>query len=111
MANDDAISKSFGRHVRGLRRARGMTQEVLAEDSGLSADTIRRLEHGAFSPSLNTLRKLCTGLRIQLSTLFESFELCERNRPRELAEVLDFMTTEEEQALLSFFRLIRRRLK
>ncbi|HLT35877.1 MAG TPA: helix-turn-helix transcriptional regulator, partial [Enhygromyxa sp.] len=47
--------RPFGRHVRSLRRARGMTQEVLAQRSGLSADTIRRLEHGSFSPSLETL--------------------------------------------------------
>ncbi|HLT36771.1 MAG TPA: helix-turn-helix transcriptional regulator, partial [Enhygromyxa sp.] len=61
--------RHFGRHVRSLRRARGMTQEVLAQRSGLSADTIRRLEHGSFSPSLETLRKLCHGLDLMLSTL------------------------------------------
>ena len=42
-------------------------------------DTIRRLEHGSFSPSLSTLMKLT------LSTLFEAFELNERNITRELA--------------------------
>src|SRR5690606_31169914 len=67
--------RPFGQHVRSLRRARGMTQEVLAERSRLSADTIRRLEHGSFSPSLDTLKKLCTGLSLPLSRLFESFEL------------------------------------
>jgi transcriptional regulator with XRE-family HTH domain len=80
--------RSFGRHVRSLRRARGMTQEVLAERCGLSADTIRRLEHGAFSPSLDTLNKLCGGLDLMLSTLFESYELGERNEARELIDLL-----------------------
>src|SRR5690606_4676203 len=65
----------FGQHVRALRRARGVTQDRLAELSKLSADTIRRLEHGAFSPSLETLNKLCGGLGISLTTLFDSFEL------------------------------------
>jgi transcriptional regulator with XRE-family HTH domain len=74
----------FGRHVRSCRLARGLTQEALAEASGLSADTVRRLEHGTFSPSLDTLRKLCGGLDMLLSTLFESFELGERDGPREL---------------------------
>ena len=68
-------SPAFGKHVRSLRRARGLTQEVLAERSGLSADTVRRLEHGSFSPSLVTLNKLCVGLDLRLSSLFESFEL------------------------------------
>ena len=65
-----------------------MTQEALAERSGLSADTIRRLEHGSFSPSLDTLRKLCSGLDLMLSTLFESYELGARNEARELVDLL-----------------------
>ena len=87
--------RKFGRHVRSLRRARGLTQEVLAERSGLSADTIRRLEHGSFSPSLETLRKLCVGLDLQLSTLFEAFELGARNESRELVDLLAFRTSRE----------------
>ena len=87
--------RNFGRHVRSLRRARGMTQEVLAERSALSADTIRRLEHGSFSPSLETLRKLCVGLDLMLSTLFESFELGARNESRELADLLATRTPRE----------------
>jgi len=49
-----------------------LTQEALAELSGLSADTIRRLEQGSFSPSLDTLRKSCRGFDMLLSTLFEA---------------------------------------
>jgi transcriptional regulator with XRE-family HTH domain len=80
--------RGFGRHVRSLRRARGLTQEGLAERCGLSTDTIRRLEHGSFSPSLDTLRKLVGGLDILLSTLFEGYELNRRDRERELAGLL-----------------------
>lgn len=80
--------RHFGRHVRSLRRARGLTQDMLAARSGLSADTIRRLEHGTFSPSLDTLRKLCCGLDLLLSTLFESFELGARDQHRELLDLL-----------------------
>ena len=69
-----------------------MTQEVLAERSGLSADTIRRLEHGNFSPSLDTLRKLCDGLDLMLSTLFASFEIGEADHGSEIADLLSKMT-------------------
>ena len=87
--------KTFGRHVKSLRRVRGMTQEALAERSGLSADTIRRLEHGSFSPSLETLRKLCVGLELLLSTLFEAFELGVRDESRELVDLLAIRTPRE----------------
>jgi transcriptional regulator with XRE-family HTH domain len=80
--------KSFGRHVRLLRRARGLTQETLAERCGLSPDTIRRLEHGSFSPSLDTLIKLVRGLDLQLSSLFIGYELNERDSQRELFDLL-----------------------
>ena len=58
----------FGRSIRKLRKARGLTQEELAEHADLSSDTIRRLELAGFSPSLDTLRKLATGLRMDLVT-------------------------------------------
>ena len=57
----DPAPQPFGGYVRRLREARGLTQEGLAERCDLSADTVRRLEHGAFSPSLRTLRKLAKG--------------------------------------------------
>jgi transcriptional regulator with XRE-family HTH domain len=94
----------FGDHVRRLRGCRGLTQEQLAERSGLSADTIRRLEHGSFSPSLSTLRKLCKGLGLLLSTLFESFELGVRSESRELLDLLACRTPRE---LVIATRLLR----
>lgn len=81
-----------------------MTQEVLAERSGLSADTIRRLEHGSFSPSLDTLRKLCVGLDLMLSTLFESFELGARNETREL---IDLIATRSARELILATKVLR----
>jgi transcriptional regulator with XRE-family HTH domain len=85
----------FGRHVRSLRRVRGLTQERLAELSGLSADTIRRLEHGSFSPSLETLNKLCVGLCLRLSTLFEGYELNDRNEHKLLFDLVAGRTLRE----------------
>lgn len=60
--------------VRRLRNARGLTQEALAERANLAADTIRRMEHGSFSPSLETLAKLVVGLDSSLTTVFAAFE-------------------------------------
>src|SRR5687767_5920452 len=67
----------FGAHVKRLREVRRLTQEELATRSGLAADTIRRLEHQEFSPSLRTLRKVCKGLDLSVAAMFNSFELGE----------------------------------
>jgi transcriptional regulator with XRE-family HTH domain len=81
-------ARAFGLHVRSLRRARGITQDALAVRSGLSPDTIRRVEKGAFSASLDTLRKLCGGLGVAESTLFESFEIGRTDARRELFDLI-----------------------
>ncbi len=99
-----SVGRNFGRHLRSLRKARGMTQEVLANRSGLSADTIRRREHGNFSPSLETLRKLSVGLDLVLSTLFESFELGTRDENREL---VDLLATRSPRELILAMRVLR----
>ena len=98
--------RNFGKHLRSLRKARGLTQEVLAERSGLSADTIRRLEHGSFSPSLATLRSLCRGLKLQISTLFLGYELGERDVSREILDALIGLTFEEREGLLQLVNVL-----
>jgi transcriptional regulator with XRE-family HTH domain len=98
--------KLIGKHIKGLRLVRGLTQEVLAERSGLSPDTIRRLEHGSFSPSLETLNKLCTGLEIELSTFFEAAELGERDERRELVDLLFTRTGRELELATRVLRVL-----
>lgn len=80
-------AREFGKHVKSLRKARGLTQDVLAARSDLAADTIRRVEHGSFAASIETIRKLCGGLGLAPSTLFESFELGRSDARRELFDL------------------------
>jgi transcriptional regulator with XRE-family HTH domain len=89
------LGRGFGRFVRRLRWARGLTQEQLAERAQLSSDTIRRLEAGSFSPSLDTLVKLNTGLRLDFATLFAAFEQREVGTDRELLAMARSLTPAE----------------
>lgn len=98
--------KQFGRHLRSLRKARGLTQELLAERSDLSSDTIRRLEAGSFSPSLNTLTGLAIGLRLRLSTLFKSYEDGDLTLEHQIAEMLVGRSIEELETLMKVLRVL-----
>jgi transcriptional regulator with XRE-family HTH domain len=89
------LGPGFGRFVRRLRKGRGHTQEQLAEFADLAVDTIRRLESGSFSPSLDTLTKLVAGLRIDFSSLFVAFELREVGTDRELLAMAHNLTPAE----------------
>lgn len=61
--------RELGERVRELRERRGFTQERLAEGSGLSPDTVGRLERGDFSPTFDTMCKLAEGLSVPRSVL------------------------------------------
>lgn len=98
------LGREFGWRVRSLRRARGFTQEDLAERSGMSVDAIRRIERGAFSPSLKTMGKLCRGFGISLRTLFETFG---PTGPDEVEQVCDYLSTRSRREVQMVWRVIR----
>lgn len=54
----------FGRNVCLVRQRRGQSQEQLAARSGLSRDTIHKLEGGKRSPRLATLLTLADTLGV-----------------------------------------------
>lgn len=89
-------ARRFGRHLREHRERRGLTQERLAERSDLSADAIRRLEAGSFSPSLQTLSKLVRGLDLTLTTFFSGLERG-RDFAQEIADYLRARTPKERE--------------
>jgi transcriptional regulator with XRE-family HTH domain len=59
----------FASQVRERRLASGLTQEALADLSGVHRVTIARLEAGSLDPRLSTVRKLCVALEIDLDGL------------------------------------------
>ena len=99
--------KAFGRHLRSCRRARGLTQERLAELADVSSDTIRRLEYGSFSPSLDTMRKIAKGMQIELSTLFAAYEVGERDLRREVVDAVTGMSDEDRELALRIIGVLR----
>ena len=48
-----ALRKQFGRHLKHLRMAKGMTQEELAIATTLSTDFIRAIEQGEYTRSVD----------------------------------------------------------
>ena len=64
----------FAENVRGLRERRGMTQEQLAEASGLHLNTISKLENKHREPKVAAIAKLAKGLGVPLGPLFDGVE-------------------------------------
>lgn len=58
------IRKLVGRNTVRFRKALQMTQEQLAEQSGLSQQYISGLERGSRNPTILTLYELAVALRV-----------------------------------------------
>ena len=62
----------FARRLRFLRTTLGLTQESLADQSGLHLTYIAGLESGRRNPTLNSLSAVAAGLNISLAELLDS---------------------------------------
>ena len=60
----------FGRKLKYLRKKIDLTQEQLAEKTGLSVDFIGMIERGERAPSFETIEKFAKVLKVKISELF-----------------------------------------
>lgn len=65
-----SLEELFGANLRHMRKARGLTQNVLAERVDVSPDMISKMERGAAAPSFDTIEKLCIALETQPVAFF-----------------------------------------
>ena len=68
------IDSTFGTVLRKKRLAKKLTQEVLSIESSLSRAYISELEMGHKDPSLFTIFKIATALKIKPSTMIDEVE-------------------------------------
>ena len=62
-------AQRFGKQLQRLRTRRGLTQEQLAVNVGLSRTFVTRLELGQYDPTLSTLVRLAKTLRVSVTEL------------------------------------------
>jgi transcriptional regulator with XRE-family HTH domain len=70
-------------HLRGLRQRAILSQEQLAERSGVARDTISKLETGRRKAYPTTIRKLAAGLEVEPGLLFGGVEYHDTEPPTE----------------------------
>lgn len=61
--------REIGQRLAALRESRGLTQDELAHQAGVSEKTVSRLENGRNDPELDTLRKFAKALKVELRDL------------------------------------------
>ncbi|WP_299950969.1 helix-turn-helix transcriptional regulator [uncultured Ruegeria sp.] len=64
------IDRAIGSSLRELRQSRAQSARRLAEQSGISAAMVSRIENGLVSPSIDTLAALAEALEVPIVSLF-----------------------------------------
>lgn len=95
----------LGGRIKELRKLRGLTQEVLAEQVEISPQYLSRLEVGLQSASIETLANLAKALNVDLSELCDS---AHQGTVRELHHTLRNLIREaDEQKLRLVVKVVR----
>lgn len=69
------MAAAFGRRVREVRRARGLTQERLAEAASLHPTFVSNLERGYRVPTLATMVRVAAALDVRLGELLDGMDV------------------------------------
>jgi transcriptional regulator with XRE-family HTH domain len=64
-----SVTARVAARVRALRARRGVSQDALAEKTGLNRLTITRLEAAAHPPNVETLEKIARALHVTVAEL------------------------------------------
>jgi len=65
---------AFGKRLAELRRARGFTQESLAEKADVTALTVSYIEQGRQWPRVTTMHRLAKCLNVSIEELFKGLK-------------------------------------
>ena len=66
----DETTINVGRRIRSLRKQRNLSQQALADASGLSRNTLSLLERGQTSPTVSTLKRLAISLDVEIDSFY-----------------------------------------
>jgi len=65
------MTKDLAKRVKELRKRNGITQELLAENSGLSLRTVQRIENGKTQPTGDSIKRLSSALNVTPNELID----------------------------------------
>jgi len=95
------VLNKLAKRIRFLRTERRMTQEVLAEKSGLHPTLVGKIERASCNPSLITLDKITRGLGLPLYELlkFDGEDRIYHRNAQKLEGLLENIALELKTAL------------
>ncbi len=66
------ITKNVARNLKRIRKSRKMSLDVVSEQTGISKSMLGQIERGESVPTVETLGKIVSGLRVSFNSLVSS---------------------------------------
>ena len=95
------LSEVVGKNIQACRKAKGMTQNVLAQELGVEGETISRYERGTVAPSFPQLEKICAVLDIAAWVLFSDGLAMPNAQDMTIAELLKGLSPRDRDFIRS----------
>lgn len=99
--------KQGGQVIQRVRKKCGLTQEQLAEKTGIEPNSISRIERGALTPALPTLIDICNALEIGVDLVLAAYILVDTPiRWYPLAKKFEGMELEKQRKIETILECI-----
>lgn len=98
---------SFGKKLKQIRIARGLSQAKLAEMADVHEKHISKIETGRFHPNFETLNKILKALDLRLDTFGIDLEKVSTNDNPFFLKAMQILNNADDQELEYYYNLLK----
>lgn len=95
---------TFNIRLKSLRQERDISQQLLANEIGISKSSVNMYERGEREPGIETVTKIAEYFNVDVDYLFGTSDV--RKREEQIKILDETQLTEDEMAILKVFRLL-----
>lgn len=103
-AKNVSLSAVVGKNIQASRKAKGLTQNQLAQELGVEVETVSRYERGLRAPSFPQLEKICSVLDVPAWLLFSDGRDMPDANAAVISELLSGLSNRDVEFVMSFVR-------
>ena len=100
----------LGRNIAHERRAKGWTQQELAEKVGIESVTLSRIETGTSLPSIERLAAIADALEVAVASLVGGVSHHASDQAHEIASSMKMLAPDDRRLLMDMFKQLATRL-
>lgn len=104
------IGVQLGQNIARERRAKGWTQQELAERVGIESVTLSRIETGTSLPSIERLSAIADALDVAMSGLVSGVSQHASDQTHEIAAYMKVLSPNDRRLLVDMFKQLASRL-